>query len=170
MNTVTGFPPVADRNATVLILGSMPSIKSLAAQQYYAHPQNSFWHIMTRLLGGSAAAGYNEKKMLLMKNRIALWDVLRTCQREGSLDSSIRQGTSVVNDFNTFFRQHPLIKAVFFNGSRAQQEYNKHILPTLDAKFSALSYARLPSTSPAMASLTREQKLQAWKAILEHLD
>ncbi len=170
MNTVTGFPPIADPNATVLILGSMPSIKSLEAQQYYAHPQNSFWHIITRLLGGNAASDYNDRKMLLTQNGIALWDVLKTCQREGSLDSSIRNGTTVVNDFNTFFNEHPLIKAVFFNGSRAQHEYNKHILPTLDARCSALTYTRLPSTSPAMASLSRKQKLRAWKTILKYLN
>jgi len=104
-----------------------------------------------------------------LHNRIALWDVLNTCQRKGSLDSSINNDTTVANDFNTFFDDYPLIKAVYFNGARAQQEYNKHILPTLDAKFSSIEYERLPSTSPAMASLSREQKLQQWKTILHYL-
>jgi len=169
MSTVTGFPPIADNNAIILILGSMPSIKSLEQQQYYAHPRNSFWFIMTKLLGNKPDLDYEERKALLLHNKTALWDVLNTCQRKGSLDSSINNETIVVNDFNKFFTEHPLIRAVFFNGTRAQQEYNKHILPTLDAKFSSIKYERLPSTSPAMASLSREQKLQQWKVILQNL-
>ena len=170
MSTVTGFPPIADNNAVILILGSMPSVKSLEDQQYYAHPRNSFWFIITKLLSSSdTELEYEQKKALLLHNRIALWDVLNTCQRKGSLDSSIKNESTVVNDFNTFFIDHPLIKAVYFNGTRAQQEYMKHILPTLDEKFSSIEYKRLPSTSPAMASLNREQKLQQWKTILHYL-
>ena len=169
MGTVTGFPPIADKSAVILILGSMPSIKSLDVQQYYAHPRNSFWFIITKLLSSDAELEYEQKKALLLHNRIALWDVLNTCQRKGSLDSSIKNDSTVANDFNAFFDDHPLIKAVYFNGTRAQQEYNKHILPTLDEKYSSIEYERLPSTSPAMASLSRKQKLQQWKAILQHL-
>ncbi len=169
MSTVTGFPPIADSNAIILILGSMPGIKSLEQQQYYAHLRNSFWFIITKLLSNESELEYEQKKALLLHNRIALWDVLNTCQRKGSLDSSIKNKSTVANDFNTFFNDHPLIKAVYFNGTRAQQEYNKHRLPTLDAKFSSIEYERLPSTSPAMASLSREQKLQLWKVILQNL-
>lgn len=169
MSSVTGFPPIADSEAIILILGSMPSTRSLEASQYYAHPRNSFWFIMTTLLGDKTVDDYDQKKTLLLHNRIALWDVLNTCQRKGSLDSSISKNTIVVNDFNSFFAQHSSIKAVYFNGTRAQQEYNKHVLPVLDEKFSVISYQRLPSTSPAMASLSREQKLQQWKVILQYL-
>jgi double-stranded uracil-DNA glycosylase len=169
MGTVTGFPPIADKSAVILILGSMPSIKSLDEQQYYAHPRNSFWFIITKLLSSDTELEYEQKKALLLHNRIALWDVLNTCQRKGSLDSSIKNDSTVANDFNAFFDDHPLIKAVYFNGTRAQQEYNRHILPTLDAKYSSIEYERLPSTSPAMASLSREQKLQQWKIILHYL-
>lgn len=169
MSTVTGFPAIADNNAIILILGSMPSIKSLEEQQYYAHPRNSFWFIMTKLLGDKSDLDYAKRKALLLHNKIALWDVLNTCQRKGSLDSSINNETIEVNDFNKFFTEHPLIKAVYFNGSRAQQEYNRHVLPALNAEFASISYQRLPSTSPAMASLNREQKLQQWKAILQLL-
>ena len=169
MDTITGFPPIADSNAVVLILGSMPSAKSLEAQQYYAHPHNSFWPIVTRLLSADANLVYEQRKALLLKNRIALWDVLDSCRRNGSLDSSIENGSVVVNDFNGFFDDHPRINAVYFNGARAQQEYNRHVLPTLDDKFRSIVYKRLPSTSPAMASMTREQKLHEWKCILEQL-
>ena len=170
MSTITGFPPIADENAIVLILGSMPSIKSLEARQYYAHPQNSFWFIMTKLLGCADVPAYSERKKLLTRNRVALWDVLKTCRRKGSLDSSIENGTTVLNDFNTFFAEHPSIRAVFFNGSRAQQEYNRSILPSLDPGYAGIAYERLPSTSPAMASLSRDQKLKAWKRIMAYLD
>ena len=170
MGTITGFPPIADSKAVVLILGSMPSTRSLADQQYYAHPRNDFWHIMISLLSGGNGAGYEQRKDLLLQNRIALWDVLNTCQRRGSLDSSIKNETVVVNDFGSFYSKHPQIKSVFFNGARAQQEYNKRVLPTLDQKFRGINYARLPSTSPAMASLSREQKLQAWRVVLEALE
>ena len=170
MSTITGFPPIADSNAVVLILGSMPSTKSLEAHQYYAHPQNSFWFIMTGLLGGETVLDYEQRKTLLLKNRIALWDVLNSCRRNGSLDSSIKNGSVVINAFTEFFEAHPMIKAVYFNGARAQQEYNKRVLPDLDEKLAGISYKRLPSTSPAMASLNREQKLEEWRCVLEYLD
>ena len=169
MSTVTGFPPIADNNAIILILGSMPSIKSLQARQYYAHPRNSFWFIITKLFAKGIELDYGERKSLLLHNRIALWDVLSACQRKGSLDSSIIKKTTVANDFNNFFNLHPSLKAVYFNGTRAQQEYNKHVSPVIHDKFSTIEYMRLPSTSPAMASLSREQKLQQWKAILQYL-
>jgi hypoxanthine-DNA glycosylase len=169
MGKVTGFPPVANSKAVVLILGSMPSIKSLEAGQYYAHPHNSFWPIMTTLLTPEADLDYEQRKALLLNSRIALWDVLNTCQRKGSLDSSIKNETARANDFNSFFNAHPLIKAVYFNGARAQQEYNKRVMPVLDEKYLALEYIRLPSTSPAMASLSREQKLHQWRVILDKL-
>jgi hypoxanthine-DNA glycosylase len=169
MSTVSGFPPIADNNATILILGSMPSIKSLQAHQYYAHPQNSFWFIMSALFADNEKLDYEQKKTLLLNNRIALWDVLKSCQRRGSLDSSITDSTVEVNDFNTFFAAHRSIKAVYFNGARAEQEYRKRVLPALDKKFTSLQYTRLPSTSPAMASLSRVQKLQQWRAILQYL-
>ena len=169
MSTITGFPPVADSNAIILILGSMPSVQSLQAHQYYAHPRNSFWPIMERLLDSRTDLDYEHRKALLVHNRIALWDVLNTCQRPGSLDSSIKNDTVVVNDFDRFFEPHPLIRAVYFNGTRAQQEYNKRVLPVFKNQYPDISYTRLPSTSPAMASLSLEQKLQQWRAILEHL-
>ena len=170
MGTITGFPPIANSKAVVLILGSMPSTRSLEDQQYYAHPRNDFWHIMISLLSDARCLEYEQRKELLLQNRIALWDVLNTCQRKGSLDASIKNETVVVNDFGNFYSEHPQIKSVFFNGTRAQQEYNKRVLPTLDQRFSGINYVRLPSTSPAMASLSREQKLQAWRVILEPLE
>ena len=170
MSWVNCFAPIADSNAVVLILGSMPSTRSLDAHQYYAHPHNSFWPIMSALFANGQSLDYKHKQQLLHRHKIALWDVLNRCHRKGSLDSSINDDSIVVNDFNQFFTEHPSIEAVYFNGTRAQQEYNKRVLARLDARFSAIRYQRLPSTSPAMASLSFEQKLQQWKTILEHLN
>ena len=92
MRQSTGFPPVAREDAKILILGSMPGQRSLAEQQYYAHPQNSFWRILYRLLNSENTLDYGQKRRLLLDNHIALWDVLKTCERKGSLDADIDPG------------------------------------------------------------------------------
>lgn len=157
-----GFPPIARADATVLILGSMPSRVSLAAGEYYAHERNLFWPIMGRLLGFDPAAPYPERKRALLAARIALWDVLRSCVREGSLDADIRQ--EEVNDFAAFFRRHRRIRRVFFNGGMAAACYRRHVLPQVSGL--GLDCRRLPSTSPAHASRPFADKLAAWRAAL----
>lgn len=161
---VRGFPPIADAGARVLILGTMPSAASLRARQYYAHPQNAFWRIAGAILGFDAASAYAARKSFLRANDIALWDVLRSCAREGSLDSAIDARTIVPNDFRRFFRAHPLVTRVCFNGARAAELFARHVQPGLPAPAS-LEYLRLPSTSPANASVPWKGKLRAWKAI-----
>lgn len=156
------FPPVANANATTLILGSMPGKESLRQNQYYAHPQNAFWKIMGELVGASPQLSYAQRLALLKSSDIALWDVLASCERERSLDADIR--TEAANDFTTFFAQHPHITQVFFNGSKAEQCFrkfvqNKQVLPPL-------ALHRLPSTSPAHAGMRYAEKLQAWRAAL----
>ncbi len=158
---VRSFAPIADRNARVLILGSMPGERSLAARQYYAHPQNAFWRILCELLGIDRAATYAERIRALKAARIALWDVLHSCVREGSLDATIEAETA--NDFAAFFSAHPSIGRVYFNGAKAEASFRRHVLPAL---LTRLRYARLPSTSPAHASLPYARKLAAWRAIL----
>ncbi len=148
----------------VLILGSMPGLASLAAFQYYAHPQNGFWRIAAELLGFDASAPYRERTRALKTARIALWDVLRSCAREGSLDAGIAKDTEVANDFRKFFRAHKRITHVFFNGAKAQACFTRHVLRGMDS--GSISFARLPSTSPANASLSFERKLEAWRAII----
>jgi TDG/mug DNA glycosylase family protein len=162
---VQSFAPIADRNAEILILGSMPGQASLAAGQYYAHPQNAFWRILAELLQFDAACAYEMKVQSLKTARIALWDVLRSCKREGSLDAMIERDTQIVNDFGTFFRAHQKIRQVFFNGAKAEACFTRHVLPEIDC--GSTNYLRLPSTSPAYASLSFEQKLAAWRMILE---
>lgn len=163
MRHIQSFPPIERTDARILILGSMPGEASLRAGQYYAHPQNLFWRIMGELLGTDPASPYEQRIQALKSARIALWDVLHTCRRKGSLDSAIDNGSLAPNDFAGFFRSHPRITRVFFNGAKAEECYRKHVLPRIEIE--SLEYLRLPSTSPANASITYERKLEAWRAV-----
>jgi hypoxanthine-DNA glycosylase len=159
---IRSFRPVADARARVLILGSMPGRASLQAGQYYAHPQNAFWRILCELLGVERSSPYRSRIRTLKAHRIALWDVLHSCVREGSLDTRIAE--EAANDFERFFRTRPAITHVFFNGAKAEASYRRHVLARIDRP---LRYRRLPSTSPAHASLPYARKLAAWRAILK---
>ena len=163
MSRAHSFLPVAGRGASVLILGSMPGRASLAAGQYYAHPRNLFWRIMTEICGGAAALSYPGRLRLLKANGIALWDVLDSCVRPGSADSAIERATMRANDLVSFFRTHPGIRTVLFNGAKAEDCYRRCVLPALPAACAGLNYRRLPSTSPAHASVPYAGKLSAWK-------
>ena len=163
MSILYSFAPIADANASVLILGSMPGEASLLADEYYAHPRNHFWRVMGMLVGFASDLPYAEKVQALKAARIAVWDVLQTCTRRGSLDADIDKSSIVANDFQSFFAQQANITHVFFNGSAAEQVYRRKVLPFL--KIYPVEYLRLPSTSPANASLSFEQKLDAWRAI-----
>jgi len=160
-----GFPPIAGDQATILILGSMPGEESLRKNEYYAHSRNAFWRIMASLFEFGHDASYEERVRALTKNKIALWDVVQACERQGSLDSAIDNTTIVENDFVSFYRSHPGIKHVFFNGAKAESEYIKRVLPGLSGQAEAIEYSRLPSTSPAMAQLSFDEKLLEWSGI-----
>ena len=142
----------------------MPGRDSLAAGQYYAHPRNLFWKIMAAMLGFEPQLPYRERLTALREARIALWDVMHSCKREGSLDSSIEAATIRPNDFLSFFGAHEQIERVFFNGSTAEATYLRYVLPSLTSL--ELHYTRLPSTSPAHAALSFRQKLAAWRAVV----
>ena len=165
MTTIRGFPPISQPDARILILGSMPSRESLAQQRYYAHPRNGFWPILSDLFELTGTS-YAQKVQQLKRNRIAVWDVLKACFRTGSLDSDIDSSTMVTNDFNQFFFQHRHIRRVFFNGAKAESIYLKYVLPGLEGSSATLKLQRLPSTSPAHASLSLEQKKEAWRVLL----
>ena len=159
---VSSFAPISGRDAKILILGSMPGRESLRRRQYYAFKHNTFWRIITELLRLDAGATYRERIRALKSSRIALWDVLESCAREGSLDTMIEG--EVANGFEKFFRNHPSVTHVFFNGAKAESSFKRHVAGRLEER--AISYARLPSTSPAHASLSFERKLRAWRVIL----
>ncbi|MFZ1625889.1 MAG: DNA-deoxyinosine glycosylase [Gammaproteobacteria bacterium] len=165
MMRLSSFAPVARPDALVLILGSMPGVASLAARQYYAQPQNLFWKIIWQLYGIDRGAPYAERLEALMAHRVALWDVLKSCQRPGSLDSNIQRSSALPNDFMRFFARHPQIGAVFFNGKAAAELYRRLVLPTLAVRFPELRYVTLPSTSPANAATTPAVKLAAWRVL-----
>ncbi|HSM29703.1 MAG TPA: DNA-deoxyinosine glycosylase [Woeseiaceae bacterium] len=158
-----GFPPVAREDARVLILGSLPSEASLRAGEYYAHPRNAFWKIMRVI--AAAAGDYPARCRALQARRIAVWDVLSSSVRPGSLDADIDMNSAVPNDFEKFLAGHEDIRLVCFNGRTAQQIFQRRVQPSLPE--SGLELALLPSTSPAHASLTFEEKLAAWRGIIE---
>jgi len=166
MADVRGFAPIAQESATVLILGSMPGRESLTRQQYYAHPRNAFWPIISALFD-LAESGYEEKARELAENGVAVWDVLQACFRCGSLDSNIDDSTIVTNDFHSFFVNHCKVARIFFNGTKAESVYRKYVLPQLGPDWAELPLKRLPSTSPAHAGMSLEQKTEAWKAVRE---
>ncbi len=158
------FPPLYREDARVLILGSMPGARSLAAGEYYAHPQNAFWPIMGALYGAQPQLNYRLRCQRLITHQIAVWDVLKACEREGSLDASIRASSMVPNDFSWLFERCKELRCILFNGAKAEDVFRRKVLPNQPG-FS-LRMQRLPSTSPAYASLNRQQKLEIWKVAL----
>jgi hypoxanthine-DNA glycosylase len=156
-----GLPPIVGDGARVLILGNMPSVMSLAAQQYYANPRNGFWPIMGEIFGFDALAPYDDRVSALRANGVAVWDVLKACRRVGSLDSAVQPDSMVANDFGWLFGVYPMIDRVLFNGAAAEKNFNR--LVRVDR---SLRYMRLPSTSPAH-TMRYENKLRAWRVIAE---
>ena len=157
-----GFPPVARKDARILILGSLPGRRSLQAGQYYAHPQNVFWRIMHDLTGASGT--YEQRCDALCEHRIALWDVLASSVRPGSMDADIAIHTAEANDFKRFFSMHPGIERICFNGQKAGHMFQR--LVVLDEAAGTRHFETLPSTSPAYASMTYADKLAKWRRAL----
>ena len=162
MKLSQGFAPVAGSDARILILGSMPGIASLDAAQYYAFPRNAFWKIMGELFSAGPDLSYQSRLELLKHHQIAMWDVIGTCHRPGSLDSAISNDGMVTNDFHSFFKQHRHIKKVYFNGQKAGDLFRKKVMPDLEGEY---EYTTLPSTSPANAAKNYASKLAAWSVL-----
>ena len=163
------FAPLINKNARLLILGSYPGISSLEKQEYYAHPTNVFWRIMSEIIGFDRYSDYPKKTDALSNAGVALWDVMYNCSRQGSLDSAIKSSTIQLNNFDRFFHNHRDIKAVFFNGKRAEKEFKKRDSWKLYNKERVIDLHGLPSTSPALATMNFEMKLRAWRAIEVYL-
>lgn len=160
------MPPVADDRSRVVILGSMPGRESLEKRQYYARKQNSFWRIVHALYDDVPSDGYEDRVDFVRQRGMALWDVLRQCEREGSSDSSITN--EEVNDLERFFLDHPGIRHVFFNGKKAARSFELvRLSPDVRMR---LSFTVLPSTSPANAAMRYDEKLAAWSAVRDALD
>ncbi len=153
----------------VLILGTMPGLESISRGRYYAHPRNAFWEITGAILGFDPDASYETRTAGMLKAGVALWDVLKSCERVGSLDSGIDPSTEVPNDLPAFLESHPDVKRVFFNGAGAEALFWKHFR-NHPVRSAGLEYTRLPSTSPANASVSKAFKMAAWLAIKECLE
>ena len=161
MNRISSFPPIVSEDSEILILGSVPGIKSLEMQEYYAHPQNKFWRILFELFQEDFTADYAEKIELLKKNKIAVWDVIDSCDRKGSLDSEIKNEAH--HDILQLLQDFPSIKVIFCNFQKSFKTLRK-ILPD-DLKIPILV---LPSTSPAY-TIPYQQKLKDWSVLKSFL-
>ena len=167
MTTIHSFKPILNNDARILILGSIPGKISLVKDQYYANERNAFWKIMATLLSFESSIDYDQRVKQLKSGAVAVWDVLAMCTRESSLDSDIVESTIVPNDFGSLFGQLPNLTDVYFNGAKAEQSFMRYVHPNLTNEYKMLSYTRLPSTSPAHASMSFENKLKAWKVIFD---
>ena len=151
-----------DEPPQILILGSLPSVASVTQQQYYAHPQNAFWRIIEALFAECQPLDYAQRIALLSQQRIALWDVLASAKREGSLDSAIEADSVVVNDIIGLLHDFPSLHSIYLNGGSAAALFKRHIAQHLPRP---LNVVTLPSTSPANARLRFEEKLEKWRVV-----
>lgn len=154
------FPPIADENCKVVILGTMPGEESLKHMEYYNSSNNQFWKIIAAVTGESFNVSYDEKKKLLLKHHIAVWDVLMHCNREGSQDANIIK--EAPNDFNAFFEENKSIKTIFFNGEPPHKFYKKYHLPVNEKKMAVLT-----SSSGLNTSKTLQQKIEIWNNLIK---
>ena len=162
MNNCKSFTPSIDKNSTILVLGSMPGVKSLQKQQYYAHPQNRFWKVMASICNEPKLHefDYDLKLKTLLNNNIALWDVIKSCRRLGSLDSDIQN--EIPNGISKLLKNYPNIKTICLNGNKAYSAFKKHF-PELFEKYDC---HKMPSTSPANARYKLKDLYGEWiKAI-----
>jgi hypoxanthine-DNA glycosylase len=168
MPVLQSFKPIVGSHPRVMILGSMPGVASLDAQQYYAHPRNAFWPIMAELFDVEWSGDYAQRVVQFQRLPLVLWDVLHNCQRKGSLDADIETHNLVPNDIVQMLQDYPAISLIAFNGATAQQLFRRHVLPRL-AQARELELLRLPSTSPANARLDLAAKLDQWRVLLHYL-
>ena len=149
---------IAHEKCTILILGSLPGEASLKQQEYYAHPRNLFWKIMCDVLETPCPDDYTDRVAMLLEHNIALWDVIESANRDGSLDSAIKNEQP--NDLSAFLNDHPHIDQILLNGNKASTSFKKHCKQIENETHS------LPSTSPANASMTYADKLQKWSVAI----
>lgn len=160
------FPPIIDNNSRVLILGSVPGQESLRKQQYYAYPRNHFWKIIYSIFNRVPDDNYNKRTSFILQRGIALWDVIKQCERKGSLDSNIKNEEP--NDIKQLLKDYQNIKLVVFNGTKAYETYRKNIG---FEENSNITFKKMPSTSPIPGryNKTFEGKLEDWKYITNFL-
>ncbi|HEY2395865.1 MAG TPA: DNA-deoxyinosine glycosylase [Rudaea sp.] len=163
---VESFPPQVASGCLLLILGTVPSLRSLELHQSYGHRFNLFWPFMGELFDAGPELPYAERIARLQRRGVGIWDVLQQCDRPGSLDSSIVRESEVPNDIPGLLQTHPGIRAIALNGGRAQQSFRRHLEPRLAvASHDRVRLLELPSTSPANASMTRAVKFARWTVL-----
>lgn len=153
--------PLYDNNSEILILGSFPSVRSREQMFFYGHPQNRFWRVTAAVFGDEVPRTIEEKKVFLLKNRVALWDVIASCEISGSSDSSIKNVTP--NNLSQIIDKGK-IKRIFVNGKTAEKYYNKYTRDKI-----GMEAVCLPSTSPANAAWNMEKLIKAWSVIADSL-
>ena len=153
------FTPISDMRTRILILGSLPGERSLQASEYYAHPGNRFWKIISGVTGSEIPIRYEDKLSLLIANGIGLWDVVREASREGSLDARIKH--EVPNDLEALISSRPMLSTIIFNGKTAERLFDKYY-----RRIEGLRYVSLPSTSPANAAFSFEVLFERWQSVL----
>lgn len=154
------FEPIFDKNSEILVLGSFPSVKSRENNFYYAHPQNRFWRVVASVYSCPVPSSVEEKKNMLLSNKIAVWDVIKSCEITGSADNTIK--SVIPNDLSEILSVAD-IKKIYANGKTAQSLYNKYI-----KKNTGVDIISLPSTSPANAAYSLEKLIKEWKIINEY--
>jgi len=162
VTTAQSFPPIIGTQPKILILGSSPGVISLQKQQYFAHPRNAFWSIMAELFDIDISQDYEYLVSQCKTLPIIIWDSLKQCEREGSLDSSIDKDSIVANDFESLFNVYPNLNTVYCNGGAAYKWFNLFGKSQFEKQ---VEVVQLPSTSPAYASMTFEDKLDKWSII-----
>ncbi len=168
MALVHSFEPVIGANPRIVILGSMPGVVSLQAAKYYANPRNAFWPIMAQLFGIELDINYEQRIAQIRRHPVVLWDTIKACHREGSLDSNIQKTQLEANDVASLLKQYTDIRLIVCNGATSEKFFNQLIKPKLKTDCNVV-VKRLPSTSPAYAGMTFEQKLLSWRVILDYL-
>jgi TDG/mug DNA glycosylase family protein len=164
--TKEGFDPIVGKTVKILILGTFPGEESLKQQQYYAHPRNLFWDMIAVICGTDLIDDYEKRCDLVRSEGIAIWDVLKSCDREGSSDGRIRRDNFIFNDISSFISEYPL-KVIFFNGKKAAILFKQYVDPAILPSQPQLLI--LPSTSPAYATLSKQQKLERWLEVKTYL-
>jgi hypoxanthine-DNA glycosylase len=158
-NTKKSFDPISNSDTTILILGTMPGDKSLELQEYYGHSRNRFWKIISTITDNELPLTYADKKALLTKTKIGLWDVVHKANRNGSLDMAIKDEEP--NDLDDFISRHPNLKVIGFNGAKSEALFDKYF----DRK-SGIQYISLPSTSPANTGIDFDTICKRWRQLL----
>ncbi len=158
-HTKTSFAPISSPDTTILILGTIPGDRSLALGEYYGHSRNRFWKIISTITGNELPLTYEDKKALLLKTTIGVWDVAHKAIRKGSLDSAIVNEEP--NDLESFIENHPKLRVIAFNGAKSRALYDKYF-----ERKSGMKYVSLPSTSPANTTITFDSLCERWRQLL----